>query len=159
MFYIDVALWDSRETQMWKSQTQIFYSALSSYTCVFMGQNSVRRLSTSGANQEQMDEVMTPLLPFADHSNGATATQKHSMWICANVDLCVRGRWGAVLWLWGCSGKRGPHGTSDRHSSNICSTENSLTISLTDHSTHTYAATSLRAHTHAQESDDLLILQ
>lgn len=59
----------------------------------------------------------------AGESNSETATQNPSMWTCASVDLCVRGRWEVVLWLWGCYGKRGPH-TSEWHSFNICSMEN-----------------------------------
>lgn len=58
------------------------------------GQGSARwRRSTSGANQEQMDRVMTPS-PLEQQCNCHSKSQH--VGLCTSVDLCVR-RWWAGL--------------------------------------------------------------
>lgn len=55
-------------------------------------------LSTSGANQEQMDREINPP---TSKSSGATAAQNPSVLMCASAEEGVEGesREGVVLWL------------------------------------------------------------
>lgn len=127
--------------------------------CVFKGQDSVRRLSTSGANQEQMDGVMTPS-PFGRPEQQCNCHSKSQ-----HVDLCEC-RYVSEDDEGLCYGSEGAMANGDpmvrvtdtppTSVPRKNSLSFSLTISLTKLSLSVYPPP---PPPHAQESDDLFILQ
>lgn len=94
-FYVYLLLGDIKGAKDSKAQTLISTLFVLLLLAVpSWGQGSARwRRSTSGANQEQMDRVMTPS-PLEQQCNCHSKSQH--VGLCTSVDLCVR-RWWAGL--------------------------------------------------------------